>query len=627
MKFFNKILHIGKPKLILGIGVLGTIVMLGIISAVIVSFSRTLQPVEVNKADVKLRTEVPHVENELVVRYQDGKSTADLLTAIERRENLAKTQVGRMRLGLENTLLNIANERTPEEDYAEIQEIFAKTRVIKQTKIFPDETLPLKNYYVLTFQSGTNLGTAQEIINRSSLFDFAQGNYIPQLQTTPNDPDYSRQWGYESISAPSAWDHTTGSRSVIIGIVDSGIEQSHPDIPSGVIGGPDYMDGQSSFIDTIGHGTHVGGITGAHSNNGIGVAGMNWDGQLMAIRVCKAIPYFPYNTCDPTGMVQGISYAVANGAKVINLSLGSGTPCSSSPVQQDTINSAISRGAVIVAAAGNNGVNAAQFSPASCTGLITVGALDQSNARSLWPGGQSSNYGARIDIAAPGSAILSTYKEGGYESSNGTSQAAPFVSGAAALLLSVNPSLKPQQVKDCIINSGDPITTDLPLGGRKLNVLRMLQQCGNVAAATDSPTPSPSPSVSPEPNSPECNQCQPAYGPPWCTFLNGNGTVCREVSPGCFQWKEVTGCDNGSCCINNSCKNCMVPPASLTATVTVTKSPTPTGVPKSSTPTVPAATPTPTGTVVQLYDCQPRTETRVVDGKQVQISWLDCKPL
>ena len=71
----------------------------------------------------------------------------------------------------------------------------------------------------------------------------------------------------------------------------------------------------------------------------------------------------------------------------------------------------------------------------------------------------------------------------------------------------------------------------------------------------------------------------------------------------------------------------MVPPASLTATVTVTKSPTPTGVPKSSTPTVPAATPTPTGTVVQLYDCQPRTETRVVDGKQVQISWLDCKPL
>lgn len=584
MKLFSNFSHVGKPQLILGIGIVGVLVFLSMLAFVIVSSSSTLKPVEVNKADVRLKTEVPHVENELVIRYQDGKSTADLLAEIERRENLAESPIGRARLGLENALLNASNERTPEEEYAEIQDIFAQTGVIKQTKIFTEDTLPLKNYYVLTFQSGTNLVTAQEVINKSSLFDFAQGNYIPELMVTPNDPDYSKQWGYGSVSAPDAWDHTTGSRDIIIGVVDSGIQQSHPDIPSGIIEGPDYIEGQSSFIDTIGHGTHVGGIIGAHSNNGIGVAGMNWDAQLMAVRVCKAIPTPPFNTCDPIGMVQGITYAVQNGARVINLSLGSGTPCSSSPIQQDTINAAITGGAVIVAAAGNNGVNAAQFSPASCTGLIAVGAIDPANARSIWPAGQSSNYGQRIDIAAPGSAILSTFVPGlippgggpatqAYQQSNGTSQAAPFVSGAAALLLSVNPDLKPQQVKECILNSGDPISTDLPLGGRKLNVLRMLEECGNVTAATDTPTLTPS-------------------SPPTITPSDTPTSTPTQV-PGTI------------------------------ATNTPTNSPTLT---PTSTPTI-ALTPTPTGTVVQLYNCETRTDTRIVDGKPIQISWLDCTPI
>lgn len=574
MKLFN-IKTISKPRLILGIGAFGTILLLGMLSLVIVSSSHTLKPVQVNKADVALRVEVPHVENELVVRYEDGKSTESLQGEIDRREKLAISIIGKSRVVVENTILKMTNNHTPEEDYNEIQNIFAKTGVIKQTKIFSDNSLPLRNYYVLTFKSGTDLVTAQKTINASSLFDFAQGNYVSFLTSTPNDPDYSKQWGYQSISAPQAWNHTTGSRDITVAVIDSGIEQAHPDIPENVISGPDLIEGGSSFNDTVGHGTHVSGIIGAHTNNGIGVAGVNWNPQLMAIRVCKSTTTSPYNTCNPNAVVRGINYAVNQNARVINLSLGSQIPCTSVPIYQDTINMAISRNVVVVSAAGNSGVNAVQSTPASCQGVITVGAIDQNNARSIWPGGHASNYGDRVDIAAPGTGILSTYKNSSYVQDNGTSQAAPFVSGAAALLLSVNPSLKPEQVKDCILNSADPIQTDLPVGGRKLNVFHMLQRCGDIPADTDTPTQTPTARVTIIPQTTDTSTPTPTRVP---------GTAAT---------------------------NTPIPTPTLTSTPTSTLK----------------ATPTPTGKVLQLYDCEQKTDTQIVDGKPIQISWLDCKPL
>lgn len=584
MKFY-KLFHISKPKLILLIGILGVLFLVGMLTFVIVSSSQTVKPVVVNKADVKLDTSVPHVENELVIRYEEGKSTADLQKEIARRDNLSKSQIGRVRLNLENILLNVSDERSPEEEYDEIQNIFAQTGVIKQTKMYSEEALPLKNYYVLTFKAGTDLVIAQEIINKSSLFSFAQGNYIAQPFREPNDPEFSRQWGFTNISAPQAWDLATGSRTVTVAVIDSGIEQSHPDMPSGIIEGPDYAGGTSSFDDTMGHGTLVGGIIGAATDNGIGVAGTNWNVQLMAIKVCTVVtpqpPDFRNTACTDVGVVQGIVYASNNDARVINMSLGDKRPCSANPMFRDAINVALSQESVIVAAAGNNQINTDTVTPASCPGVLAVGAIDKSNQRSRWPSAiePGSNYGPRVDIAAPGTEVLSTYKGKRYEAGNGTSFAAPFVSGAAALLLSVNPDLKQQQVKDCIVNSGDPISTDLPVGGKKLNVLRMLQQCGNVAAATDTPTLTPSQTPT----------------------ITTTGTPSPSPT-------EIPGTTNSP-------------------TVTTSPTPTSTGVPKTSTPTVPVTTPTPTGTVVQLYDCQPRTEKRIVDGKPIQISWLDCKPI
>jgi thermitase len=249
--------------------------------------------------------------------------------------------------------------------------------------------------------------------------------------TIPDDPFFSTQYGLDAINAMQGWDTTTGSSSVTIAIVDSGVDLTHPDLAGNLVAGYDFVNDDADAMDDNGHGTHVAGIAAAVTDNGTGVAGVSWGAQIMPVKVLNA---GAGGTFDD--VAQGIIWAVDNGAQVINLSLGGTT---NSPVLQSAIAYAYSQGVVVVAAAGN--ANSAVLYPAAYDPVIAVAASDASDNRAGF-----SNYGPEVDVTAPGVNINSTALGGGYENRSGTSMAAAFVTGEVALLLSINNGLTPDEV-------------------------------------------------------------------------------------------------------------------------------------------------------------------------------------
>lgn len=303
---------------------------------------------------------------------------------------------------------------------------------------------------------------------------------------TPNDPDWSQQWGPAKIRAPQAWAVTTGSPNIVVAVIDTGVRRSHEDLSANiwhntdevpqngldddgngkiddvwgwhfyharVWNGEEYTyipaeDGQ--VTDENGHGTHVAGIVGAGIDNGVGIAGMAGGTQLMIVKALNA-----YGDGWYSDIAQAIVYAVDNGARVINISAG-GTP--SSTVLQTAVDYAYARGVLVVAATGNDGD--AVLYPAACEHVLAVAATDTEDRRAGF-----SNHGPQVDVAAPGVDIYSTWYRGNYFTKSGTSMAAPHVSGLAALVWSVRPYFTPLQVGYIItstaldVNSG---TLQLP---------------------------------------------------------------------------------------------------------------------------------------------------------------------
>ena len=336
--------------------------------------------------------------------------------------------------------------------------------------------------------------------------EYAQPNYILRISDkTPDDPRYPEQWHYFSngtaagqspggINLPKAWDTSTGSNSVVVAVVDTGILPSHPDIQ----GSPNLAPGYDMISDSIiandgggrdsdptdpgdaaaagecypgspalpdsWHGTHVAGTIGAgYTNNAVGVAGINWNVKVQAVRVLGKCGGTTADINDGIRWAAGLSVpgAPANPtpAKVINMSLGTppGNPCSMSPSTQSAINDAVAMGATVVVAAGNDATDASQVFPASCSNVITVAAGDARGHLAT----RYSNYGATVEIMAPGGdvtrddngdgrpdGVLSLVhpNAGTYAYYNGTSMAAPHVAGVAALMLAQQPSLVPSQV-------------------------------------------------------------------------------------------------------------------------------------------------------------------------------------
>jgi thermitase len=264
---------------------------------------------------------------------------------------------------------------------------------------------------------------------------FAEPDYIAKAIYEPNDTYFANQWGMTQIDAPEAWDVTTGSSSVKIAILDTGIDQNHEDLAAKIVANRNFTWGRTgswTVDDKYGHGTHVAGIAAAITNNDKGVAGVGFNSSLMNVKVLGDTGYGNYSW-----VADGIIWAADNGAKVINLSLGG---YSSQKTLEEAVNYAWNKGCVIVAAAGNDNTNAPLY-PAYYTNCIAVAATDRYDGRAIWEKPYASNYGSWVDIAAPGVDIFSTLPNHSnqlgilnYGSLSGTSMASPHVAGVAALV-------------------------------------------------------------------------------------------------------------------------------------------------------------------------------------------------
>lgn len=356
--------------------------------------------------------------------------------------------------------------------------------------------------------------------------EYVQLNYVLHIVKSPDDAGFPLQWHYlnngsaagESpggINLPDAWDRTDGAASSIVAVIDTGILPNHPDIAGSgnLLDGFDMISDSFTANDGDGrdddptdpgddvaagecgpgspaepaswHGSHVAGTIGVGAtDNATGVAGVNWDSRVMALRALGRCGGSVVDINDAIRWAAGLPVPGAptnpNPAKVINMSLGAGAPCSSSPATQSAINDAVAAGVTVVVAAGNEASDAGNSFPASCDNVITVAASDYNGDLVR----RYSNFGADVDVMAPGGdlqaddnndgnpdGVLSTV-EGGYAFYNGTSMAAPHVAGVAALLLAQDPNLTPQRVEELIVDNALARTTaqcPRPCGAGLLN--------------------------------------------------------------------------------------------------------------------------------------------------------------
>lgn len=316
--------------------------------------------------------------------------------------------------------------------------------------------------------------------------------YEPGDSSGTRDPEYDNQWHYLSngINLPLAWDVTTGAAQQVVAVVDTG-HTNHSEFSNRIVSSADmindtsvsrdgdgrdndgsdpgdYLNGSEAcgggqFKNSTWHGTHVLGTVGANAENGKGVVGVNWKARLVSVRVLGPCGGWLSDIADGIRWAAGgqVSGVATNPypAKVINLSLGGAGACSQT--LQEAIDYARSQKAVVIAAAGNDGNNMDWFpyQPATCRGVITVGATDSAGVKAFY-----SNYGKSVDVWAPGGStfngVLSLSNSGSqspstesYKRMSGTSMAAPHVAGVASLILAVNPDLYPAQVEGALRES------------------------------------------------------------------------------------------------------------------------------------------------------------------------------
>ncbi|MFQ5867594.1 MAG: S8 family serine peptidase [bacterium] len=335
--------------------------------------------------------------------------------------------------------------------------------------------LRIKNLYLLKVPPSKTINEMLKKYREDPNVEFAVPNYIRKAFTA--DPHFGQQWGITQIHAPEAWDTETGKGSIVIAILDTGVDYDHEDledniwINKGEIPGNGQDDDGNSYIDddkgwnfvnedddpdddhNQSHGTHCAGIAAAVTNNGIGIAGVSWKSKIMAVKVLDANGE---GTLDDE--LEGIDYAVTKGAHIISMSFGTtGYPPTPNELERQAIDDAYNKGCLLVAASGNDNKPYVAY-PAAYDNVIAVGASNPSDER--WG---SSNYGPQVDVVAPGVNILSTVRMGtglvdsNYGPSWGTSMATPFVSGLAALILSHLGGLAPSDVRRIIEKTADDI--------------------------------------------------------------------------------------------------------------------------------------------------------------------------
>ncbi|MBI3006069.1 MAG: S8 family serine peptidase [Ignavibacteriales bacterium] len=397
-----------------------------------------------------------------------------------------------------------------------IDQILSHVSVVSVEQMFPQSTTmstpqraELSLFYAVTFSSPNDPFTVAEQLSELNVVQYAEPWFIyrtSETAFTPNDPDYlaGLQWGLQKINAAAAWDYSQGDASIVIGIVDTGMQWDHPDLAANIWSNPGEIAGDgidndgNGYVDDVRgwdfvgadyatwlednnpmptaigwHGTHVAGIASAVTNNATGIASIGFRCRILPVKVSADNdnrPGGPYILRGYTGIV----YAALMGAKVINCSWGGG---GGSQFEQDIINIATQQGSLVVAAAGN-GNSASFFSPSGYTNVLSVGATNASDVKSNF-----TNFGETVDVSSPGENILSTMYSPNppetYVYASGTSMASPLVAGLAGLVRWKFPSLLPVQAGEQIRVTSDNIDALNPsfagnFGHGRINALKAL---------------------------------------------------------------------------------------------------------------------------------------------------------
>jgi subtilisin family serine protease len=303
-------------------------------------------------------------------------------------------------------------------------------------------------------------------LQQQSLVAVAGPNGVASLgEFTPNDASYASTYAPGLVRADEAWLIARG-KNMVVAVLDSGVDYNHPDLIGRVVKGKDYINGDNDPQDDHSHGTHVAGIIAAKGNNAIGIAGMAWDAKILAIKVCGGKAGVPavgaLGGCPDSAVTSGILEA-ASKARIINMSLSGPVLTLESimnavglqTARQKAVNAAVAGGVMVVAASGNDNTSSTRL-PCAYAGVFCVGNTTSADVRYTHPS-TGSNYGAQVDIAAPGTGILSTVpifsNASGYGIKTGTSMASPLVAGVAALVWGNNPSWTRAQLEDRLLRT------------------------------------------------------------------------------------------------------------------------------------------------------------------------------
>lgn len=332
----------------------------------------------------------------------------------------------------------------------------------------------LRRVYYVKFSPNTKVTTVCDAFAADRSIEYAEPQFLFKIDALPNDPQVGDQQGQlNQLDLPRAWDIVKGeSGEVVVAVVDGGTDWQHEDIEGNIWNNDDEIpnngidDDNNGFIDDVRgwnyannsnnpkglaahringeHGTRTAGIIGAIANNSLGMAGASWNAKIMPVNAAASDD-------SSDGTIQfgypGIAYAAANGADIINTSWG-GTVSPGFPLLglfQDVIDFARENGALVVASAGNGGINndnVVQLPP-NLNRVLSVGSINPGNTRSGF-----SNYGAKVDVFAPGELVLSTEPGNNYGSQNGTSFSSPYVAAVAALVKTQHPDWTPDQVRE-----------------------------------------------------------------------------------------------------------------------------------------------------------------------------------
>ncbi len=407
---------------------------------------------------------------------------------------------------------------------SKLQKLFV-ARPLFETKKEPKSSLIStvrfkKQFFLLSVAPSVDVDSLTNVLEQDAGVAYAVPNHLFKVDWTPDDPGLEKQWGLSKIQAEKAWDFTRGDPSVLLAVIDTGIDYNHPDLArslwvnpgedlnhNGRVDSTDFNgvdDDGNGFVDDIrgwdfvdapnypdagdylnrdnnpddenGHGTAITGILAAQADNGLGVAGVAPGCRVMNLRAGTS-----RGLLEEDDVAAALLYAVENGARVVNMSFGD---VALTPFLRDVIQFAYTNNVLCVASSGNDGNDKIHY-PSGLNETLSVGASTQYDGRAPF-----SNFGFSLDLVAPGYQIYTTERNNSYGMVSGTSASSPFVTGVAGLILSRNPNLTAQTLRHILTSTCDDIGEagwDTSFGAGRLNAFRAVSAVDAPVAEIDFP--------------------------------------------------------------------------------------------------------------------------------------------